>query len=197
MTILELDLLDRAVKGDDEAFQEIVEAYQNPVFHLCYRMLGNMEDAEDAAQESFWKAYQAIKKYDKVRSFATWILSITAHHCIDRLRKRRLPSFSIELLPEEAAPDFSPTPEDIVTRSEVDQLVRNLVIELKPEDRAVIILRYWYDMSEQEIASTLSMSISALKSRLHRARKYLARAYSGMQSPYSRAGEIQHEPSTL
>lgn len=74
----------QAKNGSDEAFTYIVETYQTPVYNLCYRMLGHVEAAEDAAQETFLRAYQHLHRYDIKRSFATWLLSITAHYCIDR-----------------------------------------------------------------------------------------------------------------
>ena len=86
----------QAQKGDDEAFTNLVEMYQKPVYNLCYRMLGDAEGAEDAAQETFLKAYQNLARYDVERSFATWLLSIAAHHCIDKLRRKRFSSFSID-----------------------------------------------------------------------------------------------------
>mgnify|MGYP000984062325 FL=1 len=73
-----------AQKGNEEAFTKLVEACQTPVYNLCYRMLGTPTEAEDAAQETFWRAYQAIKRYDPSRSFLTWLLSIAAHYCIDQ-----------------------------------------------------------------------------------------------------------------
>ena len=86
----------QALDGDDIAFSHLVEAFQRPVFSVCYRMLGNARDAEDAAQESFLRAYKNLYRYDPDRSFATWLLSITSHYCIDQLRKRRLVTFSID-----------------------------------------------------------------------------------------------------
>src|SRR4030067_1086389 len=78
----------QAQKGDAEAFTRLVEAYQRAVFDLCYRMLGNAEDAEDAAQETFLRAYKFMRRYDLNRPFSTWILSIAAHYCIDQARHR-------------------------------------------------------------------------------------------------------------
>ena len=86
----------QAKNGSDEAFTYIVETYQTPVYNLCYRMLGHPQAAEDAAQETFLRAYQHLHRYDMKRSFATWLLSIAAHYCIDRLRKRKLPVFSVD-----------------------------------------------------------------------------------------------------
>ena len=164
-----------ARKGDIDAFGQVVDAFQKPVFNLCYRMLGNAEDAEDAAQESFWRAYQGLSKYDLSRPFGTWMLSIAAHYCIDRLRRKRPILLSLEsLLPEDDAPDDSPGPEDQTHRKQQKEAVQELLAELGREERAMIVMRYWHDMSYEEIASSLRVSVGAVKSRLHRARHTLA-----------------------
>lgn len=169
--------LEQAIQGNMDAFTELVETYQRPVFNLCYRMLGDAQEAEDAAQETFWRAYQGIKKYDSNRSFATWLLSIAAHYCIDQQRKRKLPLVDIDLLPEEDAPDPSPNPEKVISRQMENKNLHKLLDKLQPQDRAAIVLRYWYEMSEEEIASTLQLTASAVKSRLFRARRQLAEEY--------------------
>ena len=174
MSTLEAEWLQQALAGDETAFANIVEAYQRPVYNLCYRMLGDPIDAEDAAQETFWRAYQGLKRYDQKRPFPTWLLSIAAHYCIDQQRKRRMPILSMELLPEEDAPDSSPSPEKVVSELEESSQMRRMLNKLGPQDRAALILRYWYEFSEEEIARTLSLTVSAVKSRLHRARKELA-----------------------
>jgi RNA polymerase sigma-70 factor (ECF subfamily) len=140
-------------------------------------MLGNANDAEDAAQESFVRAYLHLKKYDHNRSFTTWLLSIASHYCIDQIRKRRLPSVPFESLPAEIVPDNrSVSPETDLRKREKDALIHKLMHELNPKDRAAIVLRYWYEFSEVEIAETLNMSVSAVKSRLYRSRRSLADA---------------------
>jgi RNA polymerase sigma-70 factor (ECF subfamily) len=85
----ERELVAQAQLGSDEAFTELVEAYQTHVYNLCYRMLGEAESAEDAAQETFLRAFQHLQRYDHGRPFGTWLLSIAALYCIDRLRRRR------------------------------------------------------------------------------------------------------------
>lgn len=182
MSDLQGEWLQQALDGNDEAFTNIVETYQRPVFNLCYRMLGDPTDAEDAAQETFWRAYQNLYRYDPKRSFPTWLLSIAAHYCIDQQRKRRIPILSVDLLPEEDAPDPAPNPEKIVSELEETSQMRRLLSKLGPQDRAAIILRYWYEFSEEEIARTLSLTVSAVKSRLHRARKELAQNWHENQS---------------
>lgn len=171
--------ISQAQNGDEEAFSHLVETYQAPVFSLCLRMLSDQTEAEDAAQESFWRAYQAIRRYDHTRAFGTWLLSIAAHYCIDQLRKRRMQVVSLDVLPEETVPDHAPTPESISGKREMQRQVRQMLETLGPQDRAAIILRYWYELSEEEIAQTLSLTVSAVKSRLHRARLELARQAAG------------------
>lgn len=173
----ELAWIIRAQQGDDEAFTYLVEAYQKPVYNLCYRMLGEPEAAEDAAQETFLKAYQNMLRFDSQRSFATWLLSIAAHHCIDRLRRRRFTSFSIDEdeegqmeIPDRSAPD----PETETAKRQERQRLHGLLQSLDPTDRAAIVMRYWHDASEVEIAQALKLTVPAVKSRLHRARRALA-----------------------
>jgi len=173
----ELAWIVQAQHGNSEAFTQLVEAYQTPVYNLCYRMLGEAELAEDAAQETFLKAYQNLTRYDRERSFATWLLSIAAHHCIDKLRRRRFISVSIDEdeegqtdLPDRSAPD----PELETQRKQERDRLQTLLQSLDPLDRAAVVMRYWQDCSEAEIARSLKLTIPAVKSRLHRARKALA-----------------------
>jgi RNA polymerase sigma-70 factor (ECF subfamily) len=196
VTNLDAAVLQQAIQGDEESFSRIVETYQRPVFNLCYRMLGQAQEAEDAAQETFWRAYQNLRRYDQQRSFATWLLSIAAHYCIDQQRKRRFPTLALELLPEEDAPDPAPNPERVFAQLEERGQLQNLLARLGPQDRAAIILRYWYEFSEEEIAKSLSLTVSAVKSRLHRARKELALSWES-QSTASLAERRKHESPAL
>ena len=197
MSISEIEWLPQALQGDETAFAQIVETYQRPVYNLCYRMLGDPIDAEDAAQETFWRAYQNLKRYDPSRSFPTWLLSIAAHYCIDQQRKRRIPILSVELLPEEDAPDPGPNPEKVVGELEETSQMRRLLSHLGPQDRAAIVLRYWYEFSEEEIARTLSLTVSAVKSRLHRARKELAQNWQEAQVLNGVSERRKHESSAI
>ena len=167
----------QAQQGDNDAFTCLVEAYQKPVYNLCYRMLGEPEAAEDASQDTFLKAYQNLTRYDRDRSFATWLLSIAAHHCIDKLRRRRFTSFSIDEdeegqteIPDRSAPD----PESEAEKKQMREHLHGLLQKLEPVDRAAVVMRYWNDASEVEIAETLKLTVPAVKSRLHRARRALA-----------------------
>jgi RNA polymerase sigma-70 factor (ECF subfamily) len=167
--------LEKARNGDDDAFTRLVETYQNPVYNLCYRMLGEGTAAEDAAQETFWRAYQNLKRYDPERPFITWLLSIAAHFCIDQQRKRRLPIFELDEFPDLDLMDATiPNPEKELGQNQDKEALHLLINELNPQDRAAVVLKYWYECSEEEISKMLSLTVSAVKSRLHRSRRQLA-----------------------
>jgi RNA polymerase sigma-70 factor (ECF subfamily) len=170
----------QAKNGSDEAFTYIVETYQSPVYNLCYRMLGESTAAEDAAQETFLRSYQHLHRYDIKRPFATWLLSIAAHYCIDRLRRRKLPIFSVDEDEESTfeIPDAHALhPEAEAVHGEQREQIQAMVQCLDATDRAAIVMRYWYDFSEKEIAEALNLTVSAVKSRLHRARKQLGKRW--------------------
>jgi RNA polymerase sigma-70 factor (ECF subfamily) len=187
-TLADLDpiTIQRARAGDSRAFSRLVEAYQMPVYNLCYRVLGNPHDAEEAAQETFLRAYTRLASYDPARSFKTWLLSIAHHHCIDRLRRRRLNFLSLD---EEPALDTAawrsaaPTPEETAMRRERDGEIQALLDLLPAKDRSALVMRYWYDLSYDEIAQATATTVSAVKSRLHRAREALAGQVSKPAAP--------------
>jgi RNA polymerase sigma-70 factor (ECF subfamily) len=184
-----------ALKGDEQAFTELVGAYQVPVYNLCYRMLGEPGEAEDAAQETFLKAYRNMQRYDPGRKFVTWLLTIASNHCIDRLRKRRLTFLSLDTTPEIWDGNL-PGPEGRLEDLELQEEVQDMLNGLSGPDRAAILLRYWYDYSYEEIANTLTLSVSAVKSRLHRARRELADGWQGQEMILVNGGR-QDEPSTI
>ena len=193
MNNLDPQILQIALQGDDAAFSQLVETYQQPVYNLCYRMLGDGVEAEDAAQETFWRAYQNLRRYDPQRSFITWLLSIAAHYCIDQQRKRKHTVYPIDEYMEETLPDSAPNPDRVVSQLDDDQYLHRLISQLGTQDRAVLILRYWHEMSEIEIAQTLDMTVSAVKSRLHRARLLLAKRWETAQSQNSLLERKRHE----
>jgi RNA polymerase sigma-70 factor (ECF subfamily) len=193
----ELDWLKQAQKGDDLAFSRLVEAYQKPVYNLCYRMLGNARDAEDAAQETFIRAYKAIRRYDTARRFSTWLLTIASNYCIDQHRRRKLPTFSYDALETPNLPSKGKGMESMLMQGEYEDEVAELLNQLNPKDRSAIILRYWYEYSYDEIATSLELSVSAVKSRLHRARKDLAEAWLLAEQKPSQIERTQYESSTV
>lgn len=171
-----IEWVNSALEGDQDAFAEIVYAFQDAVFNLCYRMLGERTEAEDASQETFLRAYLNLQRYDPARSMKTWLLSIASNHCIDRLRRRRLVWLSLEEpLPNNLAlATDEPQPEEASLLRERSEKVQALLTQLSPDYRAAVVLRYWYDFSYAEIADMLDTTESAIKSRLFRARQALA-----------------------
>lgn len=165
-----------AIEGDQEAFAEILYTFQDAVYNLCYRMLGERTEAEDATQEAFLKAYNNLTRYDHDRSFKTWILSIASNHCIDRLRKRRMQFVSIdEPMPATLSlASDDPGPERATEMNERSAAIQALLDELDPDYRLAVVFRYWYDYSYAEIAEAMETTESAIKSRLFRARRMLA-----------------------
>jgi RNA polymerase sigma-70 factor (ECF subfamily) len=189
--------IERARHGDEEAFTMLVDTYQTPVFNLCYRMLGESTAAEDAAQETFWRVWQKIKSYDPQRSFSTWVLSIAAHYCIDQQRKQKITIFELDEYPDfDLGDPHMPNPEITVITNEEEETLHRMINQLNPPDRAAVILKYWYGCSEEEISQMLSLTVSAVKSRLHRARRQLAEVVTKNQSTTLQRGSYD-EPLPL
>jgi RNA polymerase sigma-70 factor, ECF subfamily len=165
----------QARRGDQQAFAGLVTAYQVPVFNLALRMLGSPAEAEDAAQETFLRAYTKLETYDATRKFSSWLLSIASHYCVDKLRRREYKTTSVEEV--EAwhwVPDETPRPEEQLLDKEQLRHIQRLLAQLPADYRLVIVLRYWQDLSYEEIAEMTHTTESAVKSRLHRARQMLA-----------------------
>lgn len=162
-------------RGDRNAFSKLVQAYQLPVYNLTYRMLGNAQEAEDAAQETFLRAYKRLNTYEPDKKFSNWVLSIASHYCIDLLRRRRFVWLSVEEDPSvQGLSSDDERPEDAALRHERAEQIRSLLDHLEPEYRVPLVLRYWQDLSYKEIADVLSLSEPAVKTRLHRARLQMA-----------------------
>lgn len=171
-----LEWVEATLNGSQDAFTELVNTYQHAVYNLCYRMLNERTEAEDAAQETFLRAYMNLQRYDPARSFKTWLLSIASNHCIDRLRRRRLTWLSLDdpLPPNLSLSSDEPDPEDATVHNQRSAAVQKLLNGLNADYRAAVVLRYWYDYSYAEIADVLDTTESAIKSRLFRARQALA-----------------------
>ncbi|EFO80619.1 sigma-70 family RNA polymerase sigma factor [Oscillochloris trichoides DG-6] len=162
----------RARSGDQAAFADLVNRYTGAVYNQAYRMLGNAQEAEDAVQEVFLRAYRRLDTYDSSRRFVTWLLTIGSNYCIDRLRRRRMNWLTLDdvafwLTSSEAGPERQAL--DAEQHDHVQQALQTL-----PEGyRSVTFLRYWHDLSYLEIAEMLNLTEATVKTRLHRARKML------------------------
>ena len=171
----ETQWVSEALGGDQRSFARLVERYTGAVYNLCYRMLGNAQDAEDAAQEIFLRAYTRLQSFDSSRRFSTWLLSIASNHCIDRLRRRRYTWMTLDDVAFQL-PSTQAGPERSALEHEQQTAVQAALQTLPEQYRLVLVLRYWQDMSYEEIMALTGLTESALKTRLHRARKMLGAA---------------------
>lgn len=177
----------QVLKGDQEAFGEIVEIYKDRIFSLCYRMLGNRHEAEDIAQEAFVRAYVNIESFQLNRKFSTWLYRIATNLCIDRIRKKKPDYFldaeiagteGLTLYSQLAATGKPPDAE--VETLELQEIVQSEIMRLPDKYRSVIILRYIDDLSLNEIAEALEMPLGTVKTRIHRGREALRKRLHNM-----------------
>ena len=170
-------LVGRIIDGDTAAFTLLVERYKRPVYALAYRLLGNATDAEDAAQETFVRAYTRLTSYQPGSRFGSWLLAITSHWCIDSLRRKR--ALSLEAASEGRGDLGTPAsvkeqPEAVALDRERQHEVRAWLDQLPAPYRAVLELRYWQDLSYNEISETTGLPVSTVRMRLFRARQLLS-----------------------
>jgi RNA polymerase sigma-70 factor (ECF subfamily) len=167
----EREWLNRAQRGDPDAYGQIVRRYQTAVFNVCYRLLRDRAEAEDAAQETFLRAHARLRMFDPARPFGPWIRRVAANLCLNRLEAR--PPAGAELDEErDRAPDADP--EAAREQAESAEAIRNAIAGLPPRYRAVIELRHFQDLSYDEMAAALNLPLSDVKSHLFRARRMLA-----------------------
>jgi RNA polymerase sigma-70 factor, ECF subfamily len=172
----DVELVELVLAGEQNAFEVIVERYKDAVQNLAYRMLGNSTEAEDVTQEVFVRAYTQLATYKPAHKFSTWLLSIASHLAIDQLRRRRFLALPLEDVPFlEWMADLGTGPEQSALQGEQQDEIQVYLQRLPSKYRAVIVLRYWYDLSYEEISTALNLTPALVKARLHRARELLAR----------------------
>lgn len=166
--ITDMELVEKSILNDVDAFEELVRRYQNKIFTIAYRMLGSREDAADFAQEAFVKAFRALPQFRGDASFQTWLYHIITNVCRDELRRRV--SRSAVSLDKEVIIDQALGPQELLENKEIGEAIQNAINLLGPEYRLTLIMREIQGLSYEEIANKLNCSVGTVKSRLNRAR---------------------------
>lgn len=172
--------LERAAAGDRESFGVLVERHQERLHRLCYRMLGDAEEAREATQEVFFKAYRSAGSYRPSGRVYTWLYRIATNHCLNRLRRRKIVRFFGfgEMTPEDEETawdpaDSGPDAEQRLAARRAWLRTRQHIERLPPNQRAVLVLAKFEGLSYREIADTLGITVGAVESRLFRAMQRL------------------------
>ncbi|MCY8939338.1 RNA polymerase sigma factor SigW [Peribacillus frigoritolerans] len=180
MDALIKERINQVLKGDHNAFGEIVEIYKDKVFQICFRMLGNRQEAEDLAQEAFVRAYVNIRSFNITMKFSTWLYRIATNLCIDRLRKKK-PDYYLDAemagteglnMYSQIASDMA-KPEEEVESLELQETIQVEIMKLPEKYRSVIVLKYIEELSLKEISEILDLPVGTVKTRIHRGREAL------------------------
>lgn len=171
------ELVEAARGGDRAAFEALVERHQRQVYQLCYRFVGNHEDASELAQDAFVRAYRSLAKFEGQAQFSTWLHRITVNVCLNRLALKTHPQ--TPLGPIEAFPGHEEAADAALLRGERAAQVRAAIAQLPKKQRATLILRVYHDLPHEEIAGILGGSVSSAKANFFHAlgnlRKLLGR----------------------
>lgn len=177
-----------AARGDRKAFARLVEENKRSVYGLCLRLLSDPEEARDAAQEAFTRAYASLESYDLEQAFAPWVLRIARNHCLDLLRRRIPARARVELdaededgPPRELADTTSERADDAIDRTQTREILEKAVAALPPNYREVVHLFHVEQLSYKEIASTMGIPLGTVMTWLHRARAQLRIQLEGQE----------------
>lgn len=156
--------------GDPAALEWLFRTYHHPVYALCHRLLGTAEDTEDAAQAAFIAAFRGLPQFRGGSSLKTWLYRIAINEAFRILRQRKRKP--VQLTVDQPAEDGAP---EVIERAAISATIQRM----RPEQRLILILFYWEDLTMEELAAVLEISISAAKMRLKRARDEFQRQYGG------------------
>jgi RNA polymerase sigma factor (sigma-70 family) len=168
-------------KGDEKAYAELMQRYKKPVYHMILKMVRNVDDAEDLTIEAFAKAFRNLKKFNPEFTFSTWLFRIATNNCIDFIRKKKLDTLSISnSFKEEGTEsadmdikDFNLDPQEEAIKSQKVEIIQNIVTKLPPKYQTLVKLRYFEELSYEEIAEEIEAPLGTVKAQLHRARELL------------------------
>jgi RNA polymerase sigma factor (sigma-70 family) len=168
-------------KGDEKAYAELMQRYKKPVYHMILKMVRNVDDAEDLTIEAFAKAFRNLKKFNPEFTFSTWLFRIATNNCIDFIRKKKLDTMSISnSFKEEGTEsadmdikDINPDPQEEAIKSQKVEIIQTIVTKLPPKYQTLVKLRYFEELSYEEIAEEIEAPLGTVKAQLHRARELL------------------------
>src|SRR5688572_19126496 len=174
-------LIDMAVSGDDNAYARLLQRYKRPVYHMILKMVRNVDDAEDLTIESFAKAFRSLAKFKKDFTFSTWLFRIATNNSIDFIRKKKLNTLSIENTYTDDdgqsvsidVEDLNLNPQDIAIKSQKEEIIQVFVNMLPAKYQKLVRLRYFHELSYEEIAKELEAPLGTVKAQLHRARELM------------------------
>jgi len=189
----DLKLINRALEtGDPHAYSELMKLYRDPLYFMLYEKVNDQEVAKDLTIESLGKAFKKLNLYTPDYAFSTWLFTVARNHCIDYLRKNKLPTISIDkmMVDEDGKrTNFdlmsqSLDPEKAMEKNQRIAILRQIVDQLKPKYRDLVRLRYFKELSYEEIAETLDAPIGTVKAQLHRSREQLFKILSGSRDAF-------------
>tara|TARA_B000000437_G_scaffold213965_1_gene187172 strand:+ start:244 stop:846 length:603 start_codon:yes stop_codon:yes gene_type:complete len=189
----DLKLINRALEnGDPAAYRSLMKLYRDPLYFMLYEKVNDQEIAKDLTIESLGKAFKKLHLYTPEFAFSTWLFTVARNHCIDYLRKNKLPTVSIDkmMLDEHGKrTNFdliskSLDPEQSMERKQRIAILRQIVDQLKPKYRVLVKLRYFKELSYEEISVNLKIPIGTVKAQLHRSRERLFKIMSGSRSSF-------------
>jgi RNA polymerase sigma-70 factor (ECF subfamily) len=183
-------LVAAALAGRGEAFGTLVERYERAVYHLAYRTLRDVEEAKDATQEAFFKAYRALRTFRPGAKFSTWIFTITYHACCDRLARRK--HYTGEELPDRADPAAGP--QERAESADEARRLRAAIDALPEKYRTVITLFHLQNKQYEEIAEVLALPLGTVKTHLFRAKDLLRKALGDDESETQGNEQMSAEP---
>lgn len=177
------DLILRCQEGDRAAFETLFHLYRDDVFRFAYLVVRDTNQAQDVVQESFLKVYRSIAKFQFRSSFRSWLYRIVVNEAVTLMRKKRVKELpGLDLLHDRAEPSVQEwQPEDAVVEEEERRTLRWAIDQLDPVHRSVIVLKYYHEFSDPEIAQILGCPPGTVKSRLHRARDLIRHAIAVKQ----------------
>lgn len=175
-------LIDSAtIENDEQAFAELMKRYKKPVYHMILKMVRNVDDAEDLTIEAFAKAFKNLKRFKKDYTFSTWLFRIATNNAIDFIRKKKLETMSLDTSYSDDSgeavkidvEDNELNPMEETIKSQKIELIRIFVDKLPPKYQRLVKLRYFDELSYEEIAKELEAPLGTVKAQLHRARELM------------------------